>query len=344
MDWWQQNSPQQYAMFIGWLIIWWLIFKVVIKLLVSWAKRLTRRTNNAYDNMLVTVFDKLAWWFYLVVAIYISSRSLQLPAIVDNALQTVFILVVALQLIVAINRLIDLWLEHYQTVMAEQDDSGSHKLGWLGKLLKLLVWVIGVLLAISNLGYNITSLLAGLGIGGIAMALAVQNILEDIFSSFSIYMDQPFKIGDYIVIGDKMGTVKKIGIKTTRLTSLEGEEIVVSNKELTSAQIQNYKKMQERRASFSVGVTYDTSNEQLALIPEMVKEVIGKVDGCRFDRATWKDFGDFSLNFEIVYYFHNNDYAEYLLAQQAINLGLKQAFERAKIEFAYPTQTILVEK
>ncbi len=206
------------------------------------------------------------------------------------------------------------------------------------------VWLVAAIIVFQNLGYNVSALVAGLGVGGIAIAFAVQNILTDIFSSFSIYFDRPFQEGDYIVVGDDSGTVKKIGIKSTRIQSLKGEELIVSNKELTETRIHNYKKMRERRISFNFGVVYETPTEKLRKIPEIVKSITDKIELVRLDRVHFDKFGDFSLSFEVVYYLNTSDYNKYMDIQQDINIDLKEAFKKEKIDFAYPTQTVFLNK
>ena len=199
------------------------------------------------------------------------------------------------------------------------------------------------LVALDTAGIDITALVAGLGVGGIAVALAVQNILGDLFASLSIVLDKPFVIGDFIIVGDMMGTVEHIGMKTTRVRSLSGEQLVFSNTDLLSSRIRNYKRMQERRALFRFGVTYQTSRDLLARIPEVVREVIEGRDETRFDRAHFAGFGDSSLDFEVVYYMLVPDYNAYMDTQQAVNLELVGRFEEIGIDFAYPTRTVFVE-
>ena len=199
---------------------------------------------------------------------------------------------------------------------------------------------IVALIALDNLGIDVTALIAGIGIGGIAIVLAVQNILSDLFASLSIIIDKPFVIGDFIIVGDLMGTVERIGLKTTRVRSLSGEQIIFSNSDLLSSRVRNYKRMYERRVAFSLGVTYDTKVELLERIPSMIEEIIGSQENTRFDRCHFKSFGDFALIFETVYYLLTPDYTAYMDAQQGINLAIARRFEEEGIEFAYPTQTI----
>ena len=204
--------------------------------------------------------------------------------------------------------------------------------------------MIAVMLILSNLGYNISSLIAGFGIGGVAIALAVQNILGDLFSSLSIYFDKPFKIGDLIQVGSLTGKVRKIGLKTTRVTSLQGEEIIIPNAVLTGQNIQNFGKLKERRNKFSLGLTYETTTAKLKKIPNIIKKIIEDTTNTRFDRAHFSNFGDFSLNFEVVYYVLSQDYAEFMDSQQNINLKIKEAFEKEGIDMAFPTSTVYVNK
>ncbi|MFW6282847.1 MAG: mechanosensitive ion channel family protein, partial [Minisyncoccales bacterium] len=193
-------------------------------------------------------------------------------------------------------------------------------------------------------GYNLSTLVAGLGVGGVAIAFALQNILGDFFAAFSIYFDKPCETGDYMTVGDEGGTVEKIGIKSTRIKTLRGEELVVSNKNLTDMKIHNFKKMKTRRITFSIGVTYDTSTEKLRKAKEIIKDVLVKVKKIELDQVNFVNFGDFSLDFEIAYYVQSKEFTFYKKKQEEINLKIKEEFEKKGIEMAYPTQTILINK
>ena len=209
-----------------------------------------------------------------------------------------------------------------------------------------IIWSIALLLCVENIGIDITALVAGLGIGGIAIALAAQNILSDLFASLAIVLDKPFEIDDYIVVGDISGTVEQIGIKTTRIRALSGEELVCSNADLLGSRVRNYKRMKERRAIFELGVVYQTPHNLLKKIPEIIEKIIENAEFARFDRANFKSFGDSSLLFEIVFYVSapGNDYNEYMKVQQGINYEIFKKFEELKIDFAYPTQTLHISK
>jgi small-conductance mechanosensitive channel len=211
-------------------------------------------------------------------------------------------------------------------------------------VVKVVLWAAVVLIALDNLGVHITTLVAGLGVGGIAVALAVQNILGDLFSSVTIILDKPFVIGDFIIVGDFLGSVEHIGLKTTRVRSLSGEQLVFANSDLLKSRIRNFKQMTERRIVFAFGVIYQTAADKLAAIPGLVREIVEAQPQARFDRAHFKAFGGSSLDFEVVYWVTNPDYNLYMDIQQAINLGLFRRFAAEGIEFAYPTQTLYVEK
>jgi small-conductance mechanosensitive channel len=197
---------------------------------------------------------------------------------------------------------------------------------------------------LDNLGYDISALIAGVGVGGIAIAFALQNVLEDIFASISIYFDKPFKVGDFIKVGEDLGTVKKIGIKSSRIKTLEGEELVIPNTNLAQMRVRNYKKLSTRRIQFQIGVTYETPSVQLKKIPSIIEKITKSIDVIELDRVHFKSFGDFSLIFEIVYFVNESSYNIYMDVQQKMNLEIMEAFQKEKIDFAYPTQNIILSK
>ena len=216
----------------------------------------------------------------------------------------------------------------------------NHILFILKKVIQLVVFSFAFLIILGVFQIDLSGVVVGLGVGGIAIALALQNILSDALSAFSIYFDRPFEIGDFIVIGDYAGTVNKIGIKSTRIQLLQGEELVISNKELTSTSVRNFKKLQRRRIVFAVKVTYDTPIEKLKKIPKIIGKIINDTEQAELDRIHFQQFGDFSLDFEIVYYITTADYNTYMDIQQKINFEILEEFDKEKIEMAYPTQKI----
>ncbi len=318
------------------------IFKGVVLMRL---KDVVSRTRTDIDDIIVNVLQDVRWPLYLVISAYIATKTLVLPAAVSGVFHYALIIGVAYYGVRALQDVIDFAAK--KLVQEREKNGGAHEasvIRTLARIFKWVLWIVAFLTVVSNLGFNVTTLVAGLGVGGIAVAFALQKILEDIFSSVSIYFDKPFEVGDFIIVGEHMGVVKSVGIKSTRIQALQGEEIVISNRELTSTRIQNFKKMQRRRIVFKFGVVYGTSNAKLERALEIVGDVVRKAKLAELDRVHFREFGDFSLNFEVVYYLNSNDYNEYMDTQQEINLGIKEGFGRERIEFAFPTQTILLSK
>jgi small-conductance mechanosensitive channel len=305
---------------------------------------LAQRTANQVDDFIAEILHRTKYFFLLIVSLYLGSHFLSLPGTAKRALSRITILAFLLQFAIWGNGLFECWRARIQRQKKEEDAASLASYAALGFLVRLALWTIVLLLALDNLGINITALVAGLGVGGIAVALAVQNILGDLFASMSILLDKPIVVGDFIVVDDLMGTVEHIGLKTTRVRSLGGEQLVFANSDLLKSRIRNYKRMEERRAVFNVGVVYQTPPEKLAAIPGMIEEIITAQELARFDRSHFKTMGDFSLNFENVYFVKSPDYNTYMDVQQAINLAIFRRFQEEGIDFAYPTQTVLIDR
>lgn len=317
----------------------WLLVKFVTRRL----DKLAVRTHTTIDDRIAELLHKTHWWLLAIAALFIGSLSLQLPARVQAALESVTVIALLIQSGIWANALLGTALQQYLQRQLEKDPGKATALNALGFLARLLLWSAIVLLVLDNLGINITTLIAGLGIGGIAIALAVQNILGDLFSSLSIMLDKPFTVGDFLIIDEYLGSVEHIGLKTTRVRSLSGEQLVFSNSDLLNSRIRNYGRMFERRVVFSIGVTYQTQRDKLRLIPAILREAVEAQENTRFDRAHFKEYGAFSLNYETVYYVLVPDYNAYMDTQQAINFHIHERFEQEGIEFAYPTQTLFVK-
>jgi small-conductance mechanosensitive channel len=281
--------------------------------------------------------------FMLGIALLAGVSQLSLLPGQAKFLQYAWMIVLILQIALWANRMITIAVERAFQRSRELNPSGATHLMVAGLVGRIVLWSIALLVTLDNLGFDITTLMASLGIGGIAVALAVQNILGDIFSSVSIALDKPFVIGDFIVVDSYMGNVEYVGLKTTRIRSLGGEQIIFSNTELLKNRIRNYKRMQERRVLFEFGIAYETSLENVERIPNMVEEIIkAQSPDARFDRAHFKAYGDSALQFEVVYYMLTADYGIYMDVQQKINLALLRQFREAGITFAYPTRTLYI--
>ncbi len=339
------NSLKQYLIALGVFILSMIILKIFKYSVLHNLKKLAKKTKVEIDDILIISIQAIHWPLYFFISIYIAIQFLSLPEIIGKGVSILILIAVAYYAVKAVQRLVDFGFQKVANKKrADEKNFDPSIINLSKKFTKGVLWILAGVIILQNLGYNISALVAGLGIGGLAIAFALQSILSDIFSSFSIYFDKPFEIGDFIIVGKDMGVVTKIGIKSTRIQALQGEEIVISNQELTSTRVNNYKKMDKRRVQFSLGVTYNTKLDKVKKIPKLIEEAINKTGKTEFDRAHFKSFGDFSLNFEVVYYLKSNDYNEYMDAQQEINLAIKESFEKENIEFAYPTQTIFVEK
>jgi len=320
------------------------VLRVVMRHVIARLKTYVAKTPSRFDDLIVELLEKTRLLFILIVSLYAGSLILSLPEAADRVLNILFILALLLQAGYWGDAVVTFWIRRSVRQKVEEDAVTATSLAALGFLAKLLIWGVIVLLALENLGIDITALIAGLGIGGIAIALAIQNILGDLFASLSIIVDKPFVIGDFIIVGEWMGTVERIGLKTTRVRSLSGEQIIFSNSDLLGSRVRNYKRMYERRIVFPFGVTYQTPPDVLEGISATVREIIEAQPDVRFDRCHFKSFGDFSLDFETVYYVLVPEYTVYMERQQAINLAIMRAFEQQGIEFAYPTQTLYVSR
>jgi small-conductance mechanosensitive channel len=318
------------------------VLRLVQAQLVRRLSRLAERTTTIADDLVVGVFRATSKPFLAVVALLLASLLLDLGGLAGSLRRWLVVIALTVQVGLWGQRAITLWLEYQRNRLLETDPGAVTTLQGMSYLARAVLWTAVVVLMLDNLGYNVSALLAGLGIGGIAVALALQNVLGDLFASLSIALDKPFVTGDFIIVDDKLGTVSHVGLKTTRVTSLSGEQLVFSNSDLLSSRIRNYKRMQERRVAFSIGVLYQTPTERLEEIPGMVREIIENNEQTRFDRAHFKEFGASAFIFEIVYYVLDPDYTTYMDCQQHINLELRRRFERGGIEFAYPTQTVHV--
>ncbi|MEE9198060.1 MAG: mechanosensitive ion channel family protein [bacterium] len=305
-------------------------------------RRFAQATATEVDDLVVELLEQTKFLLLLVIALWAASRPLTLPARVSGALEVAAVLAFLAQAGIWGGAAITFFIGRYRRGEIEADAATITTMTALGFVGRIVVWSLVLLLALENLGVDVTALIAGLGVGGIAVALAVQNILGDLFASLSIVLDRPFVIGDFLIIGEHMGSVEHIGLKTTRIRSLSGEQLVFSNADLLQSRIRNFGRMKERRVVFRVGVTYDTPPELAERIPSLLREVLGEEEQVRVDRCHFKELGDSALVFETVYYVEDPAYNVYADIQQRVNVGIMRRFEAEGIEFAYPTQTVVL--
>jgi small-conductance mechanosensitive channel len=320
------------------------VLNIVQRLAIRKLSKLAAATDNQVDDLLVNILKQTKFIALLLASAFAASFAITLKPSIVALWQKAVILILIVQGGLWAGAGISFAVNTAVQRRIDQDATSATTMTFLGFMARIILWAIVLLLILDNLGINITGLVAGLGIGGIAVALAVQNILGDLLASLSIVLDKPFIIGDFVVVDSLFGTVEHIGLKTTRIRSLGGEQLIFSNNDLLKSRIRNYKRMTERRVVFSFGVVYQTPLSKLKSIKQIVQKIIENAENARFDRVHFKDYGDFSLNFEVVYFVTTPDYTLYMDVQEAINLDLFRRFEEEGIEFAYPTQTLFVQR
>lgn len=337
-----QNSIQDWLIAAGIAMLFYVTVYLAKPIIHRKLESFAEKTVTGWDNLLAGFIERLNPIFILVLAVYFGSLKIVLPGNAHVFLGNTLGIITLIQLGILISHAIHFWVARFRKKKMESNAGAVTTLISVGFVLRMVTWVILLLIGLDNLGINISTLIAGLGISGIAVALAIQNILSDLFGSFSIVLDKPFVIGDFIVIDSYMGTVENIGLKTTRIRSLSGEQLIFSNADLLKSRIRNYKRMMDRRVVFSIDVVYETSYEQIKNIPHIIQNIIENVDQVRFDRAHFFAYGNYALQFEVVYWVSNPDYNVYMDIQQAINLEIFRQFSDAGIQFAYPTQTLIM--
>lgn len=332
------NTLGQYILSLFIFVVLWVAFSLFNKYIPTYLQQIPGKKGQ-FAQLLISLVKGFPRYFFWAVSVFFPLKALSLPMWIDTTLNVVFTIVLSLELIRIAYRILSFFAQ-----WAMEDANGKvtdkTKLHAIQMIIKVFVWVIGGLLVLLNLGIEISPLLASLWIGWIAVAFALQSILSDVFSSFSIFFDKPFQIGDFVVIGEDKGTVIDISFKSTRIQTLEGPELVIPNKDVMSARINNYAYVPKRRVKVSLGVVYETSAEKLKNIPNILENIIAQYDNLVFGWAVFKEYGPSSLDFELVYSTLADTYKESLLQREEVNYAIFDTFAREGINFAYPTQTI----
>ncbi len=335
------NSILNYFIALGIFIVGIIVIKIFKTIVLNRLKKWSESTETQIDDFLVRGIQKTVVPLLYLGAFYLAVEYLKIDPDTMGIINKIAVIIFTFFLLRAVSSIIRFSLNAYVRKKGGKE-SQEKELRGISTIIALIIWTVGLVFLLDNLGFKVSAVITGLGISGIAVALAAQAILGDFFAYFVIFFDRPFEIGDFIIVGDKLGSVEYIGLKTTRVRSLSGEQLVFSNKDLTDSRIHNYKKMERRRVVFQLGVIYQTTLEQVKEIPGIVKKIIESQADTAFDRGHFAKYGDFSLNFEFVYYVIGSDYTKYMDIQQAINLEIYKAFEEKGIEFAYPTQTLFM--
>ena len=314
---------------------------LAVPLVLALVKRLAQRLlRNGIPAAVVRATNP---WVLLPVAVYAAALSLEVAPRVERVAALGAVLALLAQAGMWASRAAACWFELRFRDARARDPDGATTLKLIGFAAQGVLWLLVALLALDQLGFDVTTLIAGLGIGGVALALAVQNILGDVFACAAIALDKPFVVGDFIVVDGLRGTVESVGLKTTRVRSLDGELLVFSNADLLKSRVRNFKRMLERRIQFGVSVTYDTPPDKLRRIPGWLRQAVEAQPTTRFDRAHFKAYGDWALEFELVYYVLDPDYNLYMDVQQSLNLAIYERFAAEGVEFAFPTRTLFVK-
>lgn len=333
------NSVQDYLIALGIILIGILIITIFKRLALIRFKKWSQSTDSKIDNIVIKGIERFGLPILTFLVIYWAINFLVLSEQVERVVEIATGIIVAFFAIRLISTTVQFTLHGY----IRRQENGEEKVKQLGGIvliLNMIIWIIGLVFLFDNLGYNVTAIITGLGIGGIAIALAAQNILGDLFNYFVIFFDRPFEIGDFIILDDKLGTVEYIGIKTTRLKSLSGEQLILSNSDLTKSRLHNFKRMSRRRILFKLGVVYQTPAELLKEIPKLIRSIIEKHELATVDRSHFSAYADSSLTIETVYFVLSPDYAVFMDIHQQVLLDIFTSFQAKGIEFAYPTQTV----
>ncbi|MGE5532966.1 MAG: mechanosensitive ion channel family protein [Ignavibacteria bacterium] len=316
------------------------IYFVFNKHFSKWAEK----TETTLDDDIIDAVKSFIVIFVIILGIEFALQPLSFLQPYKGTLNGVFLVIEIFLGAFAATRVSNIFADWYADKASGPGKNRHHLVFIAKKIIQVIVYVSALIIILYVFQVNLTGAIVGLGVGGIAIAFALQNTLSDFFSAFSIFLDRPFEIGDFINVGEYNGTVKTIGLKSTRLKLLSGEELILSNKELANASVRNFRKLEKRRLAFTIGVTYDTSTEKLKRIPPLITDIIKNTDSAEFERVHFTEFGDCSLKFLISYYVTSADYTKYLDTQQNINFAIKEAFEREGIEMAFPTSTVYVKK
>ncbi len=332
------NQVSEYLIAIAILIGSYFAIQIVKKYVFSRLKGNEEEGSILSYKFLIGSVSSFAIPLLYLGALYLAMRYIDTNETITNVLKIIYLLITVWILIKFAKAVIEFIISKYSQESGKEDDVRRYRP--LLAFVNFTFYIIGVLFILDNLGFEIATVVAGLGIGGIAIALAAQAILGDLFSYFVIYFDRPFELGDFIKVDDKVGVIEKIGIKSTRIRSLSGELLIMSNSSLTNSRVHNFKQMFRRRVVFMIGVVYQTTAEQLESIPKFIKKTIEDIPGATYDRSHFFKYNDFSLDFETAYYIESNDYVKYMDIQQEINLKIFKEFEEKDIQFAYPTRTV----
>ncbi|MBN1147155.1 MAG: mechanosensitive ion channel family protein [Anaerolineales bacterium] len=338
------NLVRDWALALAIFLLVYLGYGVIKHFALRHFSGLGERPGRQFSGLIKDLLKRTKGCLVFFLSLYLASLALTLPSEADNLLRVLAVVILIIQSGLWGTGLIDYLIQRRIQAETQEEEVIATTMNAVRLVARIGLWSVVILLILENVtGVEMNTLIATLGITGVAVALAVQNILGDLFSSVSIALDKPFVIGDLITVGNFSGTIESIGLKSTRLRSVSGEELVFSNSDLLSSRIQNYRNLQRRRVLFTLGVAPATPYEKLVAIPGMLKEIIEAHDKTSYERVHFKEFGEYSLNFECIYFIESPDIKYYMDCLHAINLEIHRRFAEQGIQFASPTQTIIME-
>jgi len=336
------NSILDYLIIIGVVVISYLLIKLIEHTVIKRLKAKSESTESKLDDTLIKGIEKYILPLILISIIYIMLIQLHIIGNVRKIIDIAAMILATYFIIQFVSAIISYYIE--VKWLKGEDVTKSNRVKAILPIVNIIIWTIGIIFLLDNLGLKISAIITGLGIGGIAIALATQTLLKDLFGYLIILLDRPFEVGDFIAVDAFSGTIEKIGIKSTQIRSIDGEMLIFSNSDLTNSRIKNYHKMITRRVLLRFGIVYETPLEKTKQIPQIIEKIVENIEGTRFDRAHFVQYSNYSLNFEVVYYIEDNDYTKYMDIQQEINLKIADKFAENNIQFAYPTQVIYLNK
>ncbi|MEI0604581.1 mechanosensitive ion channel family protein [Brachyspira alvinipulli] len=333
------NSLFQYIVFVIIFAIAMISMNLILLFLLKILLKVNTKLQNLFITDLIKSIKKRTRPIILLISLSIARLSLNLPENLNKYFGKIVIVFIIIFIIMFICDFITNFTNNYLSQKKDVVISDG-----IITILKVVVWIIGFLTILSNLGVNVNTFITGLGVGGVAVAFAAQSIIADLFNYFVIVFDKPFLKGDYIQIDQDLGTVEYIGVKSTRIRRNSGEQLLISNTNLLASRIQNYRVLEKRRKYMMVGVEYSTPLEKLKMIPDVVKKIIESTENTEFYSARFIEFADSSLNFEVIYHVTIPDYAEYVRIVEDVNYKLVDEFNKLGINFAFPSRTIYMSK
>jgi small-conductance mechanosensitive channel len=336
------NTVWQWTVAAGVALAVLMVTLIVRRIIRSRYTRLAATTQIEFLELPLRVASRTSSLFLLILSVFLGAQMLALPRNIDRVLLTAITISAFWQIGIWATAGVVGWLDHRQQKSLTSDRAAAGTISIISFIARALIWALVLLLTLDNLGVNITTLVAGLGIGGIAVALAVQNVLGDLLASLSITLDRPFVVGDAITVDDFSGTVEQIGVKSVRLRSVNGEQIIMPNANLLSSRVRNWGRLLERRITFTLGVSTDTPRDKLEKLPKSLRSIVEAEKDVRFDRSHFTKIGA-ALEFETVYFVTTPDYARYMDIQQTINLKIMDTLAQEEIEFAVPAQKLWLE-